>query len=187
MSPDIMTPLVADHVPRTMLEQDSLPEERRAIPVLVTASIVSIVAVVSWLCALVTLEAPGFVLSHHYFHCCACKPGYCCASCLDNSFVRAALSRRITCWFSAALAMMILILLFEAPKLAISLIFSGGLIGIAYWVYVRRLLTELPAIDQPMRWLSLRLSRDGVPSVRERVLEVWDQARQWVIARIIGG
>ena len=85
---------------------------------------------------------------------------------------------------AAALAMMILILLFEAPKLAISLIFSGGLIGIAYWVYVRRLLTELPAIDQPMRWLSLRLSRDGVPSVRERVLKVWDQARQWVIARI---
>ena len=83
---------------------------------------------------------------------------------------------------AAALAMMILILLFEAN--AISLIFSGGLIGIAYWVYVRRLLTELPAIDQPMRWLSLRLSRDGVPSVRERVLEVWDQARQWVIARM---
>ena len=66
MSPDVITPLIADHVPQTMLDQDSLPEERRALPVLVTASILSIVAVVSWLCALVTLEAPGFALSYKY-------------------------------------------------------------------------------------------------------------------------
>ena len=184
MSPDIMTPLIADHVPRTMLEQDSLPEERRALPVLVAASIVSIVAVVSWLCALVTLEAPGFVLSYHYFTVALGSLGI-VALAVWIIHLFAQYYRDVSLvGLAAALAMMILILLFEAPTLAISLIFSGGLIGIAYWVYVRRLLTELPAIDQPMRWLSLRLSRDGVPSVRERVLEVWDQARQWVIARI---
>ena len=80
--------------------------------------------------------------------------------------------------------MIITILLSEAPVLALSMIFSGSLIAGAYWVYVKRLLPELPAIDQPMSWLSLRLARDGVSSVRERVLEVWDQASQWVIARI---
>ena len=80
--------------------------------------------------------------------------------------------------------MIILLLLSEAPVLALSLIFSGSLIAGAYWVYVKRLLPELPAIDQPLSWLSLRLARDGVSSVRERVLEVWDQASQWVIARI---
>ena len=86
--------------------------------------------------------------------------------------------------FAVALTMITLILLFELPILAISLIFSGSLIAGAYWIYVRRLLADLPSIDQPMRWLSLRLCRDGVPSVRDRVLEVWDEARQWVVARI---
>ncbi|MEC9076565.1 MAG: hypothetical protein VX907_01395 [Pseudomonadota bacterium] len=184
MSPDVITPLIADHVPQTMLDQDSLPEERRALPVLVTASILSIVAVVSWLCALVTLEAPGFALSYKYSTVALANLGF-VALAVWVIHLFAQYYRDVSLVsLAAALAMMILILLFEAPKIAISLIFSGGLIGVAYWVYVRRLLTELPAIDQPMRWLSLRLSRDGVPSVRERVLKVWDQARQWVIARI---
>ncbi|MEE2820678.1 MAG: hypothetical protein VX915_02880 [Pseudomonadota bacterium] len=184
MSPDIITPLIADHVPRTMLEEDSLPEERRALPVLVTASILSIVAVVSWLCALVTFEAPGFALSYKYSTVALASLGIVVlAVWVIHLFAQYYRDVSLVS-LAAALTMMILILLFEAPKIAISLIFSGGLIVVAYWVYVRRLLTELPAIDQPMRWLSLRLSRDGVPSVRERVLKVWDQARHWVIARI---
>ena len=47
---------------------------------------------------------------------------------------------------ATALAMIILLLLSEAPVL-VSMIFSGSLIAGAYWVYVKRLLPELPAID----------------------------------------
>jgi ABC-type multidrug transport system fused ATPase/permease subunit len=184
MSPDIATPLIADHVPRTILEQDSISEERRAVTVLLLASVLSILAVVSWLIVLVALEAPGFSLSYHYSTIALCALGMIALVIWTIHLLAQQFRDVLPVGLAAALAMTILILLFEAPVLAISLIFSGCLIGGAYWVYVRRLLPDLPAIDQPMRWLSLRLSRDGVPSVRERVLEVWDQARQWVVARI---
>ena len=184
MSPDVVTPLIADHVPRTILEQDSVPEERRALTVLFIVSVLSIVAVISWLCALVALEAPGFSLSYHYAAVAFGSLGIIALTIWMIHVLAQHFRDVLPVGLAAALSMTTLILLFEAPILAISLLFSGCLIGGAYWVYVRRLLPDLPAIDQPMRWLSLRLSRDGVPSVRERVIEVWDQARQWVIARI---
>ena len=184
MSPDFAAPLIADHVPRTILEQESISEERRALTVLLLASVLSILAVVSWLSVLVALEAPGFSLSYHYSAIALGASGMIALTIWIIHLLAQQFRDVLPVGLAAALAMITLILLFEAPMLAISLIFSSCLIGGAYWVYVLRLLPDLPAIDQPMRWLSRRLSRDGVPSVRERVLEVWDQARQWVVARI---
>ena len=184
MSPDAVAPLIAEHAPRTMLEQDLIPEERRALTVLFIVAILSIIAVVSWLCALVTLEAPGFSLSFDYP---AVGLGSLAIIVLVIWVIHLLAQQFqdvLPVGFAVALIMITLILLFELPILAISLIFSGSLIAGAYWIYVRRLLADLPSIDQPMRWLSLRLCRDGVPSVRDRVLEVWDEARQWVVARI---
>ena len=184
MSPDAVAPLIAEHAPRTILEQDLIPEERRALTVLFIVSILSIIAVVSWLCALVTLEAPGFSLSFDYP---AVGLGSLAIIVLVIWVIHLLAQQFqyvLPVGFAVALIMITLILLFELPILAISLIFSGSLIAGAYWIYVRRLLADLPSIDQPMRWLSLRLCRDGVPSVRDRVLEVWDEARQWVVARI---
>ncbi|HBC48154.1 MAG: hypothetical protein ISQ57_02755 [Litoricola sp.] len=184
LSPDVLTPLIADHVPRTILEHDVAVEEHRVLWVLMTVCALSMVAVVSWLGALVALEAPGFSLSSQYVAVIAACLGFIIAS-VGVIHSLAAYFRDVRpVGLAAALSMTILILVFEAPTLALSLLFSGALIAGAYWIYVRRLLPDLPAIDQPMRWLSLRLARDGVPSVRERVLTVWDQARQWVIARI---
>ena len=184
MSPDTVTPLIADHVPLTILEQASIPEERRAISVLSLTAILAVIAVVSWMSALIAIEAPGFSLSYEY-------PAMMLGS-LSAVGAVVWLTQSMAKYFKdvsqtglfAALMTTMLLLLIEAPELAIALFFAGALIGGAYWVYVRRLLPELPAIDQPMRWLSLRLARDGVPSVRERVLDVWDQARQWVVSRI---
>jgi ABC-type multidrug transport system fused ATPase/permease subunit len=184
MSPDFAAPLIADHVPRTILEQESISEERRALTVLLLVSVLSILAVVSWLSVLVALEAPGFSLSYHYSAIALGASGMIALTIWIIHLLAQQFRDVLPVGLAAALAMITLILLFEAPMLAISLIFSSCLIGGAYWVYVLRLLPDLPAIDQPMRWLSRRLSRDGVPSVRERVLEVWDQARQWVVARI---
>lgn len=184
MSPDFAAPLIADHVPRTILEQESISEERRALTVLLLVSVLSILAVVSWLSVLVALEAPGFSLSYHYSTIALSALGMIALVIWTIHLLAQQFRDVLPVGLAAALAMITLILLFEAPMLAISLIFSSCLIGGAYWVYVLRLLPDLPAIDQPMRWLSRRLSRDGVPSVRERVLEVWDQARQWVVARI---
>jgi ABC-type multidrug transport system fused ATPase/permease subunit len=184
MSPDFAAPLIADHVPRTILEQESISEERRALTVLLLVSVLSILAVVSWLSVLVALEAPGFSLSYHYSAIALGASGMIALTIWIIHLLAQQFRDVLQVGLAAALAMITLILLFEAPMLAISLIFSSCLIGGAYWVYVLRLLPDLPAIDQPMRWLSRRLSRDGVPSVRERVLEVWDQARQWVVARI---
>lgn len=184
MSPDFAAPLIADHVPRTILEQESISEERRALTVLLLASVLSILAVVSWLSVLVALEAPGSSLSYHYSAIALGASGMIALTIWIIHLLAQQFRDVLPVGLAAALAMITLILLFEAPMLAISLIFSSCLIGGAYWVYVLRLLPDLPAIDQPMRWLSRRLSRDGVPSVRERVLEVWDQARQWVVARI---
>ena len=184
MSPDFAAPLMADHVPRTILEQESISEERRALTVLLLVSVLSILAVVSWLSVLVALEAPGFSLSYHYSAIALGASGMIALTIWIIHLLAQQFRDVLPVGLAAALAMITLILLFEAPMLAISLIFSSCLIGGAYWVYVLRLLPDLPAIDQPMRWLSRRLSRDGVPSVRERVLEVWDQARQWVVARI---
>ena len=184
MSPDFAAPLIADHVPRTILEQESISEERRALTVLLLVSVLSILAVVSWLSVLVALEAPGSSLSYHYSAIALGASGMIALTIWIIHLLAQQFRDVLPVGLAAALAMITLILLFEAPMLAISLIFSSCLIGGAYWVYVLRLLPDLPAIDQPMRWLSRRLSRDGVPSVRERVLEVWDQARQWVVARI---
>ncbi|MEK9670368.1 MAG: hypothetical protein VW421_05105, partial [Gammaproteobacteria bacterium] len=184
MSPDFAAPLIADHVPRTILEQESISEERRALTVLLLVSVLSILGVVSWLSVLVALEAPGFSLSYHYSAIALGASGMIALTIWIIHLLAQQFRDVLPVGLAAALAMITLILLFEAPMLAISLIFSSCLIGGAYWVYVLRLLPDLPAIDQPMRWLSRRLSRDGVPSVRERVLEVWDQARQWVVARI---
>ena len=184
MSPDIEIPLIADHAPRTAFEDGSVIEERRDMWVLCVVALLSMVSVSSWLAALVAIEASGFSLSYSYSAVAVGSVGLIAGSVwainqLDSRFldVRPA-------GLAASLAMIILILLFEAPVLALSIIFSGSLIAGSYWVYVQKLLPELPAIDQPMSWLSMRLARDGVPSVRERVLEVWDQASQWVIARI---
>ena len=184
MSPDVATPLIIDKMRRIVIQRDLPREDQRLIWVLMIVAILSILAVVNWLGALVAVEAPGFSLSYHY--------GLVSTSslCFIGCFIwiirsLASIHREVVLvGLSSALSMTTLILLFEAPILAISLLFSGSLIAGAYWVYVKHLLPGLPVIDQPMRWLSLRLARDGVPSVRARLMEVWDQAKQWVIARI---
>ena len=43
MSPDAVAPLIAEHAPRTILEQDLIPEERRALTVLFIVSILSLI------------------------------------------------------------------------------------------------------------------------------------------------
>ena len=184
MSPDIETPLISDRGPRTSSEDTSAMEERSVMWVLFVVALLSIISVTGWLGALVAIEASGFSLSYNYI---ALAVG-CIGLIAGSVWAISQLARNFPdarpVGLATALAVIILILLSEAPVLALSMIFSGSLIAGAYWVYVKRLLPELPAIDQPMSWLSLRLARDGVSSVRERVLEVWDQASQWVIARI---
>ena len=184
MSPDIEIPLISNHVPRTSLENTSVMEERRVMWVLCVVGLLSIISVTSWLGALVAIEASGFSLSYNYMAVAVGCTGLIAGSVWAINQLASHFLDVRPVGLATALAMIILILLFEAPVLAVSMIFSGSLIAGAYWVYVKTLLPDLPAIDQPMSWLSLRLARDGVPSVRERVLEVWDQASQWVIARI---
>ena len=184
MSPDIETPLISDHGPRPSLEDTSVMEERRVMWVSFVVALLSIISVTGWLGTLVAIEASGFSLSHDYIALAVGCIGLIAGSVWAVSQVARNFPDARPVGLATALAMIILILLSEAPVLALSMIFSGSLIAGAYWVYVKRLLPELPAIDQPMSWLSLRLARDGVSSVRERVLEVWDQASQWVIARI---
>ena len=184
MSPDSETPLISNHAPRTPSENTSVMEERRVMWVLFVVALLSTVSVTSWLGALVAIEASGFSLSYDYVLVAVGCTGLIVGSVWAVSQLASNFLDVRLVGLATALAMIILVLLFEAPTLALSMIFSGSLIAGAYWVYVKRLLPELPAIDQPMSWLSLRLARDGVPSVRERVLEVWDQASQWVIARI---
>lgn len=58
------------------------------------------------------------------------------------------------------------------------------LIGLAYVIYVRRLLPNLPPIDYPLQWFAKRLARDGVQSSRSRLLDVWRDAVDWVVSRI---
>ena len=184
MSPDSETPLISKHAPRTPSENTSVMEERRVMWVLFVVALLSIVSVTSWLGVLVTIEASGFSLSYDYVVVAVGCTGLIVGSVWAVSQLASNFPDVRSVGLATALAMIILVLLFEAPVLALSMIFSGTLIAGAYWVYVKRLLPELPAIDQPMSWLSLRLARDGVPSVRKRLLEVWDQASQWVIARI---
>ena len=184
MSPDSETPLISNHAPRTSSENTSVMEVRRVMWVLFVVALLSAVSVTSWLAVLVAIEASGFSLSYDYVVVAVGCTGLIVGSVWAVSQLASNFLDVRPVGLAVALAMIILVLLFEAPVLALSMIFSGSLIAGAYWVYVKRLLPELPAIDQPMAWLSLRLARDGVPSVRERVLEVWDQASQWVIARI---
>lgn len=70
------------------------------------------------------------------------------------------------------------------PILAALMGCVGAAIAIAYLILVRRLLVDLPEIHQPIRWLSGRLAREGVPSLRGRLLTAWAQMADWVIARI---
>ena len=184
MSPDVATPLIIDKIRRETVEHDLPREDQHLIWILSMVAMLSILSVVNWLGALIAMEAAGFSLSFHYGLVAAgCLGFISCFTWIIHYFASLYKNVRLV-GISSALLMTTLILLFEAPVLAISLFFSGSLIAGAYWVYVRRLLPGLPAIDKPMRWLSLRLAHDGVPSVRARVVEVWDQARQWVIARI---
>lgn len=71
-----------------------------------------------------------------------------------------------------------------APILGLLMLLLTAAIGVAYVVLVRRLLVDLPEIYQPIRWLSGRLAREGVPSLRGRLLTAWSQMANWVVARI---
>ncbi|NBS11850.1 MAG: hypothetical protein EBS77_04160 [Gammaproteobacteria bacterium] len=70
------------------------------------------------------------------------------------------------------------------PILGLLMVILTAAVGVAYLVLVRRLLVDLPEIHQPIRWLSGRLAREGIPSLRGRLLAAWSQMADWVVARI---
>lgn len=184
LSPEIATPLVTDHVPRTLLEVQTREDPARVVPVLVCTACLAIASVISWYAALIVLDAPGFGLAPEY--------ALVVAGCVGWSLVAAfAIQETARCYrdvlpvsLAAAIVCILMLLLVLKPVLALSYAVAAALIGFAYWTYVRRLLPDLPEIDAPMRWLSARLSREGVQSVRQRLFKVWAEASYWVIARI---
>ncbi len=184
MLPDVATPLVMNNIRQTIFVRDLPQEDQRLIWILMIVGVLSILTVVTWLGILVAVEAPGFSLTYDYIFMVTGCLTYIAIFIWIIQILASAYRDVLLVGLSSALSMTIFILLLEAPILATSLLFFGALIAGAYWVYVKQLLPDLPAIEQPMRWLSMRLARDGVPSVRERVMEVWDQAKQWVVARI---
>lgn len=183
MSPDIQTPLIPER-PVTALDDVITSEVTRAIPMLVLAALLALSAVVSLALGLAALESPAFGLSSMH----ALVVG---ASVIWVLMVLWSLDQLEVHYrdvqqtaLAVSYAAISGLLFWRSPALAFALFVLTGLIVLAYWIYVRRLLPGLPAIDHPMRWLSMRLARDGEPSVRARVLKVWDEASQWVVARI---
>jgi len=184
LSPDIATPLVTDHAPRTILEVETSEDHVRVVPVMVCAACLAIAAVISWYAALIVLDAPGFALAPESL--------LVVLGCVVWSLAAAyAIQETARCYrdvlpvsLAAAIVCVAALLLVLKPILALSYMVAAALIGLAYWIYVRRLLPGLPEIDAPMRWLSARLAREGVQSVRQRLFKVWAEASYWVIARI---
>jgi ABC-type multidrug transport system fused ATPase/permease subunit len=184
LSPDLETPLVTDQAPRPLSEVRASADVTRAMPVLIYTACLAVAGVLSWLTALVVFDAPGFGL--------ASESVLVAVGCVLWSLAAAYAIQETARWYqdvlpvslAAAIGCVTVVLLVLKPTLALSYAVAVALIGLAYWVYVRRLLPDLPEIDAPMRWLSARLSREGVQSVRQRLLTVWSEASVWVIARI---
>ena len=184
MSPDIATPLIVDQTPRTILEHETIVPKERVLAVLLMVGLLSIAGVMSWFGALVALESEAFLLTHEYpfvvggfLLWIALLLG--CIQRLSSHFKNV-----LPVGLSAGFLTLILLLMIQSWIHALSVIMIFLLISVTYWIYIYRLLPDLPSIDEPMRWLKMRINRDGVPSVRERTLNAWREATHWVIAQI---
>lgn len=183
LSPDIQTPLIPER-PLSALDYVTEPEAARVIPMLVLAGLFALSAVISLVLGLRALQSPAFGLSQvHLVLVAGCAAWVILViwamDVLDTHYQDVQNTALVVSFTTLAG-----LLFWHSPGLALGLFVLTGLIVLAYWIYVRKLLPGLPEIDHPMRWLSIRLSRDGEPSVRARVLRVWDEASQWVVARI---
>ena len=184
LSPDSPTPLVADHVPRTLLSVETAQQPARNLPVLFCVALLSIAGVLTWFAALNVIEAPGFALAPEYPAVVLGSVLWCMATVFAIYTISAYYRDVLPVGLATAMGLLSFMLLVLAPVLGLAYLVAAGLIGLSYYVYVQRLLPDLPSIAAPMRWLSSRLAREGVPSVRERLLAVWAEASHWVIARI---
>ena len=183
LSPDVQTPLIPER-PQAVLDYVAEPDAVRALPMLLLAGCLALSAVVSLTLGLRAAQSPAFGLSELHLAVVAGSAAWVLfviwALQLLGLHYQDVQSSALVVSFTAVAGL----LFWHGPGLALALFFLTGLILLAYWIYVRKLLPDLPAIDQPMQWLAMRLVRDGEPLVRARVLRVWDEASQWVIARI---
>ena len=84
----------------------------------------------------------------------------------------------------AGLLSMFVLMIPVAPISALGLFLTFTVLIGLHFLFVRSLLPTLPSVRTPIAWLNLRLRREGVPSLRERLKTEWFKVASWVIARI---
>lgn len=184
MSPDIVMPLITNQAPRTIIEKSVDVPVFGNLAIHILAGTLAILSVVKFLLILVLLNSPAFALSSDYPISLICAVFWIVFSSVGIYLLNQCNENTPIVTFASGLSACLVSLMWVKPTLALAFLFSISLIGSAYWIYVKRLLSDLPHIDKPLRWLFLRLSRDGMPSMRSRIINVWEQARRWVISRI---
>ncbi len=183
LSPDMASPLISENT-ETTLSRTEPPEPERAFGLVILAGLVSVITVLTGLLALRVLDSPAFGLDAGYGFLLVGSVIWIGLSLVALDRLGLAVSNARWVSLGGAWMTTTALLFWENTTLGTAMLGVACLVALAYWIYVRRLLPDLPSIDQPMRWLSIRLTRDGVPSVRARVRAVWQEATEWVVARI---